>query len=111
MTKIFFNHIKLEISIKRIFGATDDGRVGAEEIPKSVHLSLSSWAIIAGIAHLIDYGCHQFSLPSQDVREVWVNWRIREGILVVAVVIATRTTGTIPFISRTQHHPVNKQNG
>jgi len=38
-------------------------------------------------------GCHK------DIREVWVNWRIRKGILVVAVVIATRTTGTIPFIS------------
>ena len=36
---------------------------------------------------------------------------IRKGILVVAVVIATRTIGTIPLGSRTQHHPVNKQNG
>jgi len=67
--------------------------------------------MIAGIAHLIDYGQHKFSLPGQDVREAWVNGRIRKGILVVAIVIATRTIDTIPLSSRTQHHPVNKQNG
>ena len=67
--------------------------------------------MIAGIAHLFDYGRHKFSLPGQDVREVWVNGRIWKGNLVVAIVIATRTIGTIPLGSRTQHHPVNKQNG
>ena len=110
-TKLFFNDMELDIRIKRILGATKDGRIGTEEFSEPVHLRLSPRAMIAGIAHLIDYGRHKFSLPSQDVREVWVNWRIREGILVVAVVIATRTIGTIPFSSRTQHHPVNKQNG
>ena len=109
-TQLLFNNIKPEIRIQRIFGTTEDGWVGAEEIPKPVHLRLSSWTIIAGIAHLIDYGRHKFSLPGQDVREVWVNGRIRKGILVVAVVIATRTISTIPFSSRTKHHPVNKQN-
>ena len=78
-TKLLFNHIEPEIRIKRIFGATEDGWVGAEEIPKPVHLRLSSWTIIAGIAHLIDYGRHKFSLPSQDVREVWVNWGLGRG--------------------------------
>ena len=108
-TKFFFNNIEPEICIKRILGDTKDGQVGAEEIPKPVHLRFSSWTIIAGIAHLIDYGRHKFSLSGQDVREVWVNGRIRERILVVAIVIVTRTIGTIPFGSRTQHHPVNKQ--
>ena len=88
-TKFFFNDIELEIRIKRILRATKDGRVGAEEIPKPVHLRLSSWAMIANIAHLIDYGRHKFSLPGQDVREAWVNGRIRKGNLVVAVGIAT----------------------
>ena len=94
-TKLLFNHIEPEIRIKRIFGATEDGWVGAEEIPKPVHLRLSSWTIIAAIAHLIDYGRHKFSLTGQDVREVWVNGRIRKGNLVVAIIIATRTIGTI----------------
>ena len=67
--------------------------------------------MIAGIAHLIDYVRHKFSLSSQDVREGWVNGRLRKGNIVVAVVITTRTIGTIPLGSRTQHHPVNKQDG
>ena len=110
-TQLLFNHIKLEIRIKRIFGATKDRRVGTEEFSEPVHWGLSSWTMVADITHLIDYGRHKFSLTGQDVHEVWVNWRIREGILVVAVVITTRTIGTIPFSSQTQHHPVNKQNG
>ena len=88
-TQLLFNDIEPEIRIKWILGATKDGRVGAEEIPKPVHLRLSSWTMIADIAHLIDYGHHKFSLPGQDVREDWVNGRIRKGNLVVAVGIAT----------------------
>ena len=60
--KLFFNHIEPEIRIKRILGAMKDGRIGTEEFPEPVHLRLSSWAMIAGIAHLIDYGRHKFSL-------------------------------------------------
>ena len=54
MTKIFFNHIKLEIYIKRILGATKDGRIGTEEFSEPVHLRLSPKTMIAGITHLID---------------------------------------------------------
>jgi len=53
-TKLFFNDIEPEIHIKRILGATKDGRVGTEEFPEPVHLRLSSRTMIAGIAHLID---------------------------------------------------------
>ena len=53
-TQLFFNDIEPEIRIKRILGATKDGRVGTEEFPEPVHLRLSSWTMIAGIAHLID---------------------------------------------------------
>ena len=53
-TKLLFNDIEPEIRIKRILRATKDGRVGAEEFSEPVHLRLSSWTIIAGIAHLID---------------------------------------------------------
>ena len=88
-TKLFFNDIETEIRIKRILGATKDGRIGAEEFPEPVHLRLSPWTMIAGITHLIDYVCHEFSLSSQDVRECWVNGRFRKGNIVVAVVIAT----------------------
>ena len=52
--QLLFNHIEPEIRIQRIFGATEDGRVGAEEIPKPVHLRISSWTMVADIAHLID---------------------------------------------------------
>ena len=110
-TKLLFNHIEPEIHIQRIFGATENGRIGTEEFSEPVHWGLSSWTMVADITHLIDYGRHKFSLPGQDVREVWMNGRIREGILIVAVVIATRTISTIPFSSRMQHHSVNKQNG
>ena len=99
MTKIFFNHIKLEIYIKRILGATKDGRVGAKEFPEPIHLRLSSQTMIAGIAHLIDYVRHEFSLSGQEVREGWMNGRVRKGDLVATVVIATRTISTIPFSS------------
>ena len=67
--------------------------------------------MIAAIAHLIDYVRHKFSLSSQDIREGWVNGRFRKGNIVIAVVIPTRTISTIPIGSRTQHHPVNEQNG
>ena len=53
-TKLLFNDIEPEIRIKRIFGATKDGQVGAEEFSEPVHWRLSSWTMIAGIAHLID---------------------------------------------------------
>ena len=53
-TKFLFNDIEPEIRIKRILRATKDGRIGTEEIPKPVHLRLSSWAIVAGIAQLMD---------------------------------------------------------
>ena len=74
-------------------------------------LRLSPRTMIAGIAHLIDYVRHKFSLSSQDVHEGWMNRRVRKGNIVVVVVIAIRTISTIPIGSRTQHHPVNKQNG
>ena len=96
-TKLLFNDIKPEIRIKRIFGAMKDGWVSAEEFSKPVHWRLSSGTMIASINDLIDYGRHEFSLSSQDIRNVWVNGRIRKGNLVVAVVIATRTISTIPF--------------
>ena len=32
-TQLFFNNIEPEIRIKRIFGATKNGRVGTEEFP------------------------------------------------------------------------------
>ena len=78
-TKLLFNDIEPEICIKRILGATKDGRVGAEEIPEPVHLRLGPWTMIAGIVHLIDYVRHKFSLSSQNVHEGWVNRRIRKG--------------------------------
>ena len=78
-TKLFFNDIEPEIRIKRILRATKDGRVGAEEISESVHLRLSPWAMVTGIAHLIDYGRHKFCLSSQDVRKGWVNGRVGKG--------------------------------
>ena len=53
-SELLFNDIEPEIRIKRILGATKDVRVGAEEFPEPVHLRLSSWTIIAGIAQLID---------------------------------------------------------
>ena len=37
---LLFNDIKPEIRIKRILGATKDGRVGAEEFPKPIHLGM-----------------------------------------------------------------------
>ena len=52
--KLLFNHVEPEIGIQRIFGATEDRWVGAEEIPKPVHWGLSSWTMVADIAHLID---------------------------------------------------------
>ena len=109
-TKFFFNNIEPKICIKRILGDTKDGQVGAEEIPKPVHLRFGPWTLIASIAHLIDDVRHKSSLLSQDVREGWVNGRVRKGNIVV-VVVATRTTSTIPISFLTQHYPINKQNG
>ena len=82
-----------------------------EEFSEPVHLRLSPRTMIAGIAHLIDYVRHELSLPSQDISEGWVNGSFRKGVLIVAVFIATRTISTIPLSFRTQHHPINKQNG
>ena len=53
-SELLFNDIEPEIRIKRILGATKDGRVGTKEFPKPVHLRLSPRTMIAGIAHLID---------------------------------------------------------
>ena len=94
---------------KRIFGATEDGRIGTEEFSEPVHLRLSSWTMIAGIAHLIDYVRHEFSLSGQDIREGWVNGRIGKGNI-VAIAVGTRHTSIIPISPRAQHHPVIKQN-
>jgi hypothetical protein len=109
-TQIFFNNIESEIRIQRILEASKDRWVGVEEFPKPVHLRLRPQTMIVGVAHLIDYGRHKFSLLSQNIREGWVNRRVGKEDIVVAVVIDTRTISTIPIVSRTQHHPVNKQN-
>jgi hypothetical protein len=53
-TKFFYDRIELEVCIKWILGAMKDGWVGAEEFSEPVHWRLSSWTMIAGIAHLID---------------------------------------------------------
>src|SRR6185312_13459298 len=46
-TKLLFNHVEPEIHIQRIFGTTEDGRIGTEEFSEPIHLRLSSWTIIA----------------------------------------------------------------
>jgi hypothetical protein len=51
-TKLLLNYIKPKIRIKRILGATEDGRVGAKEFPILVNLRLFSRSLIAGIAHV-----------------------------------------------------------
>jgi hypothetical protein len=53
-TKLLFNDIEPEFRIQRILGTTKDGWVGTEEFSEPVHLRLSSWTMVAGIAHLID---------------------------------------------------------
>ena len=104
-TKFFFNNIEPKICIKRILGDTKDGQVGAEEIPKPVHLRFGPWTLIASIAHLIDNVSHKSSLLSQDVREGWVNGRFRKGNI-IAIAVGTRRTSIIPISPRAQHHSV-----
>ena len=88
----------------------EDGQVGAKEFPKPIDLWLFPMHLIAAIAHIANLIINvpeKLSLLSEDGRESRVNgWVGKRDI----VVVTTRTTGIIPLDSRTQHHPIIKQN-
>jgi hypothetical protein len=107
-TRFLLNYIKPKIRIKRILEATEDGRVGAKEIPILVNLRLFSRGLIAGIAHVanvVDQLPKELSLLSKHVHESGVDGRVGKVIVVVIIVIPTRTSRTIRSSSRTQIHP------
>jgi len=106
--KFFFNDTKPKVRIKRILGDTENGWIGAEELPKLVNLRFIPRTLIADVAKLVEYVSKELSLLSKDVREGWVNGRVGKGGIVV-VIITTQTTSTIPLGFRRQHHPVIKQ--
>jgi hypothetical protein len=52
--KLLFNDVKPKIRVKRILGATEDGWVGAEEIPKLVYLRLLPRSLDPNVAQVAD---------------------------------------------------------
>jgi hypothetical protein len=50
--ELLLNNMKPKIRIKRIFGATEDGWVGAEEIPILVHLRLFPRSLVLALPKL-----------------------------------------------------------
>jgi hypothetical protein len=107
-TRFLLNYIKPKIRIKRILEATEDGRVGAKEIPILVNLRLFSKGLIAGVAHVanvVDQLPKELILLGKHVRESGVDGRVGKVIVLVVIVIPTRTIRAVRSGSRTQVHP------
>jgi hypothetical protein len=105
--ELLLNDMKPKIRIERIFGAMEDGWVGAKEIPILVHLRLFSRSLIAGVAqvaNMVDQLPEELSLLGKHIHKSRVDGRVGK-IVVVVVVIPTRTVPAVCAGSRTQIHP------
>jgi hypothetical protein len=82
--------MKPKIRIKRILGATEDRRVGAEEIPILVHLRLlprSLIADVAQVANMIDQLPKELSLLGKHIHESGVDGRVGKIVVVVLLLL------------------------
>jgi hypothetical protein len=114
--ELLFNYMKLKIRIERTLRATEDRRVGAEEIPILVHLRLlprSLIADVAQVANMIDQLPEELSLLGKHIRESGVDGRVGKIVVVVVVVVViiiiiiipTRTVPVVRAGSPMQIHP------
>jgi hypothetical protein len=84
--KLLFNDMKPKIRIERILGTTEDGWVGAEEIPILVHLRLLSRSMIAGVAqvaNMVDQLLEELSLLGKHIRESGVMGVLGRSLLLL----------------------------
>jgi hypothetical protein len=88
--ELLLNDMKPNTRIERILGATEDGWVGAEEIPILVHLRLFPRSLIAGVAqvaNMVDQLPEELSLLGKHIRESGVDGRVGKIVVVVVVVV------------------------